>query len=79
MRYCNTHKIFDENDFPRKCNKCNEEQCKKLEAQYFQSCGSDAPFVCLNGSAQWGCSSNEYVWAAAVETTCSECCDVKGC
>ncbi len=80
LRDCDLHAVVeDEASLPRHCNECNKEQCDFLAKQFFQSCGNDAPYTCLKGANLYGCSSNKYVWEAAVETTCGECCDKRSC
>ncbi|CAM9924479.1 unnamed protein product [Choristocarpus tenellus] len=71
--------VKGEEGLPRYCSLCDEDQCALLATQWFQACGAGAPFVCLSGSAMWGCASLQLTWEAVPETTCGECCNVEGC
>lgn len=80
LRDCDLHAVVeDEDNLPRHCNDCNEQQCDFLAKQFFQSCGSEAPYVCLSNSNMYGCAKNKYTWEAAVNTTCGSCCDKRSC
>lgn len=80
LRDCDLNAMVeDEASLPRHCDDCTKEQCDFLAKEFFQSCGDAAPFVCLNGSSRFGCSESPFMWAAAVNTTCSECCNKLSC
>jgi hypothetical protein len=80
LRSCDSHAVIDdETTLPRHCDECNDKQCAFLAEQFFQSCGNDAPYVCLKGANLYGCSKSPFTWAVAVETTCGECCDKRSC
>lgn len=64
---------------PRRCGECDDTQCAVIAGQWSQACGKAAPFMCLSGSATWGCSDTELAWASVPATTCGECCNVEGC
>ncbi|CAN0422124.1 unnamed protein product, partial [Phaeothamnion confervicola] len=59
------------------CTTCDEDQCAAFGG--YQRCGSGAPYVCVEGSARFGCSSDEFHWPAMESTQCSSCCDVSAC
>jgi hypothetical protein len=78
LKNCADEKI-NEYDFPRKCDFCSKQECDLLNTNYFQSCGSDTPYVCLAGENYLGCSSNKFHWAAMKETACNSCCNKESC
>ncbi len=73
LEHC-TYKI------PPDSKSCEGAVCSAQHCQGYQKCGSSAPFQCLNGSANNGCSGDEFGWTVrSGDNICSECCDTRTC
>ncbi len=61
---------------PPSCETCGaEDGC----AQVVQYCSRDNPYICLQGSAVHGCSSDALLWATSQASVCGLCCDGQEC
>ena len=54
---------------------CPSERCDTTQ----HLCGVDQPYQCLEGSARFGCSDDQFGWAAVTDTLCASCCDTRSC
>ena len=64
---------------PSCANECTRAQCQYIVSEMEGMCGEEAPFICLEGSAERGCSENIFYYAATPPTICSHCCDTRSC
>jgi hypothetical protein len=58
---------------------CKGVACPQQVCKSYQQCGPAAEYMCIEGSASPGCSSDQYAWALAADTLCSSCCDTSSC
>lgn len=71
----------DDMDIPDDTPSCADQICTDQWCQD-ASCTTDgdAPFMCTDGSARYGCSEDKLQWTLRTAgTTCSSCCDVSLC
>uniref|UniRef100_A0A7S3LFX3 Uncharacterized protein n=1 Tax=Amphora coffeiformis TaxID=265554 RepID=A0A7S3LFX3_9STRA len=65
---------------PDGANTCKGKKCTKEWCAGGQVCPSDVPFQCMDGSARFGCSMDQYAWTfKSSYTTCTGCCDTSTC
>jgi hypothetical protein len=66
-------------DIPDSTKGCTE-ACTKEWCKGEQICPSDVPYQCVDGSARFGCSTDDLTWTLRTDSaTCSECCDASQC
>mmetsp|Transcript_8143 Transcript_8143/g.10948 ORF Transcript_8143/g.10948 Transcript_8143/m.10948 type:complete len:218 (-) Transcript_8143:130-783(-) len=67
-------------DIPEDTDSCAGTECGEEWCTSGRTCGLDVSFQCTNGSARFGCSSDELQWTLRTSTdACSNCCDVSLC
>lgn len=65
---------------PSSADSCAGKECGEVFCKAGQSCGSSAPYQCMRGSANWGCTEDPLGWTFKTsDATCSECCDTTTC
>lgn len=70
----------DSLDIPDDTEGCAGQECGKQWCAGGQVCHIDVPYQCTEGSARFGCSTDEYQWSLKVDdATCSKCCDMASC
>lgn len=57
------------------CSACTKKECK-VALEY---CTIDNPYFCSEGSAEYGCSSDSFMWPTSAEQVCGSCCDSSSC
>ena len=55
---------------------CSQGRCTSSAYQCDETLG---PFQCLQGAAKWACSSDQFEWPMAPNSTCERCCDISTC
>ncbi|KAJ1423910.1 hypothetical protein B484DRAFT_313474, partial [Ochromonadaceae sp. CCMP2298] len=58
---------------------CPPSSCHQKNKPDYQVCGDAAPFKCLEGTDAGACSTDPYIYALEIETTCGSCCDSTTC
>jgi len=65
---------------PDTVESCKGAQCSTEWCTQGQLCGTDIPYQCTDGSARFGCSTNDLKWTLkSADVVCSSCCDVATC
>ncbi|EEC44558.1 predicted protein [Phaeodactylum tricornutum CCAP 1055/1] len=77
---CDLHDCndYDVPDSVERCDTpCDESWCTESGGQV---CPTNVPYQCMDGSARFGCSTDELQWTLKTdETTCGHCCDATSC
>lgn len=69
-----TEKSFND-DVLTLCPPCTQLQCDVFSPK----CDDKDPYVCLEGGARYGCTSEIFHWPTALNGICTECCDLTLC
>jgi hypothetical protein len=70
----------DDMDIPDDTPSCADQICTDQWCQDATCTAGDAPFMCTDGSARYGCSEDKLQWTLrTADTTCASCCDVSSC
>jgi hypothetical protein len=66
-------------DIPKDSKSCDVD-CDQEWCENGRLCGRDVPYQCMEGSARFGCSADEFQWTfRSSAPSCSSCCNIKTC
>lgn len=72
---CSSTEHTSTDDTIGKCDACTPSEC----LTYGTKCTSPDVFVCVDGSARYGCSADQYQWPSSINSICNACCDTTTC